>query len=424
MPGKLGERRVLLWVALLYVGQGLPYGVVSRVLPVYFRLNGVSLAEIGLLSLLSLPWTWKPLWGPLVDRFGSRRAWIVPCLAFLAVAVTILGRLPATEIAAPLVIVLLAFTFASATQDLALDAWAIDVFRARTGNGLGDRSGEKPGASSLLGTLNGVRSGAFRCAMILAGSGALLIADARGWSAAWLALAALFALLALAATLLPEPSRAPREERRTDLAGFWRWLARPEMAVFVAFLLLFKLGDQALARMVEPFWVDRGMTLAEIALAANTLGLGLSAAGALLGGWFVARRGTFSGLVWMGIAQAASNLAYFAVAALDLPRESIYVAGAIEYLTQGMGSAAALALLTLLCDRAHAATQYALVSALVAFSRDLAGALSGFGAERFGYAGFFALTAALALPGLAMLPLLRGRVATLERGAVSNQGAG
>jgi PAT family beta-lactamase induction signal transducer AmpG len=233
-------------------------------------------------------------------------------------------------------------------------------------------------------------------------------------------LACLFALLAIAALFLPEAERAARPaDARATFAALWRWLARPEMALFVAFLLLFKIGDQALNRMIEPFWVDRGMTLTEIAVAANTFGLGLSAAGALLGGWFVARRGTFSGLVWMGLAQAASNLAYWAVAAIDLPRESIYVASAIEYLTQGMGSAAALALLTLLCDRAHAATQYALVSALVAFSRDVAGALSGFGAERFGYAGFFALTIVLALPGLALLPWLRAPIAALQIGTIA-----
>jgi PAT family beta-lactamase induction signal transducer AmpG len=411
------ERRILWWVALLYVGQGLPYGVTARVLPVYFRVHGVSLAEIGLLSLIALPWTWKPLWAPLVDRFGSRRAWIVPCLAFLAVAVGALGLLPANPIALPLVLLLVAFAFASATQDLALDAWAIDVVASRSESGVP--------SNRLLGSLNGVRSGTFRVAMILAGSGALLVAGAADWTTAWLALAALFAVLAVAALFLPEAAREARApgsradlgastERRADLGALWRWLARREMALVVVFLLLYKLGDQALNRMIEPFWVDRGMTLAEIALAANTLGLGLSAAGALLGGWFVARRGTFSGLVWLGVAQAASNLAYFSVAAFALPRESIYVASAIEYFTQGMGSAALLALMTLLCDRAHAATQYALLSALVAFSRDLAGALSGFGAERFGYAGFFALTVALALPGLALLPWLAPKVALLE----------
>jgi PAT family beta-lactamase induction signal transducer AmpG len=302
------ERRILAWVALLYVGQGLPYGVTARVLPVYFRLHGVSLADIGLLALIALPWTWKPLWGPLVDRFGSRRAWMVPCLAFLAVAVAAVGALPANDIALPLIAVLLAFAFASATQDLALDAWAIDVVRThgvpddkRDGRRDGPRDGR---ASSLLGILNGVRSGAFRVAMI---------ADAFDWHAAWLALAAAFALLAVAALFLPEQPRGARAAgERADLGALWRWLARPRMALFVVFLLLYKLGDQALNRMLEPFWVDRGMTLAEIALAANTLGLGLSVVGALLGGWFVARRGTFSGLVWMGLAQALSNLAYFA----------------------------------------------------------------------------------------------------------------
>lgn len=402
----MSERRparfVLAWVALLYVGQGLPYGITSRVLPVYFRVHGVSLTEIGLLSLLALPWTWKPLWAPLVDRFGSRRAWIVPCLLFLAAATAALGFLPAGAITVPLVALLLAFTFASATQDLALDAWAVDVTTSR----------------ARLGMLNGIRSGAFRAAMILAGSGALLLAGASGWRAGWLALAALFLILATLALFLPEGERAVAtggaKSHGAALRELLAWLLRREMLVVVGFLLLFKIGDQALNRMVEPFWVDRGMTLAEIAVAANTFGLGLAAAGALAGGLFVARRGTYSGLLWLGIAQAASNLAYWAVATLDLPREAIYYAAAIEYFTQGLGSAAALSFQTLLCDRAHAATQYALLSAVSAFSRDIAGALSGFGADRLGYDGFFGLTVLLALPGLALLPWLRARIATLE----------
>jgi len=138
------SRRLLAWVTVLYLAQGLPYGVASRVWPVYFRTHGVSLAEIGLLGLLSLPWSWKPLWAPLVDRFGARRAWIAPALVASAALVAAVGELP-PAVGPLLVATMLAFTVASATQDIAMDAWTVDATAGRD-----------------LGPVNGVRAAAFR----------------------------------------------------------------------------------------------------------------------------------------------------------------------------------------------------------------------------------------------------------------------
>src|SRR5512140_1727328 len=104
------SRRTLAWVALLYAAQGLPFGVTSKIWPVYFRLHGISLREIGLMGLIALPWSWKPLWAPLVDRFGSRRAWIVPFLGILAAVSIAMPVLPADRVGPLLVVVLLAFT--------------------------------------------------------------------------------------------------------------------------------------------------------------------------------------------------------------------------------------------------------------------------------------------------------------------------
>jgi PAT family beta-lactamase induction signal transducer AmpG len=181
------------------------------------------------------------------------------------------------------------------------------------------------------------------------------------------------------------------------------------MLPIVAFALLYKLGDQAILRMIEPFWVDSGRSLSEIALVANTVGLTLTIAGALVGGAFVGRHGLYAGLLWLGLAQGATNLGYAVVAATALPPQALWFASAAENFAQGLGTAALLAFLTASCRRENAATEYALLSALFAFSREIAGALSGFGAERMGYAGFFAFTTLLAVPGLALLPLLRAR---------------
>jgi PAT family beta-lactamase induction signal transducer AmpG len=386
------KRKVLFWIAVLYFAEGLPFGIAYDVWPVFFRVHGVSLREIGLMSLLSLPWTWKLVWAPLVDRYGSRQHWITACLFVLGA--TTLAILPqdASHPSFLMWSLLLLFTTASATQDIAIDAYAVDVSTPKT-----------------IGSINGTRVSAARVALFVGGGGFLILADYTGWDLLWVALAIVFFALAAVAWLSP---RVPLEttERRHVLAPVLRWLLRWEMVPVVLFVLLFKVGDSTLGRMVKPFWVDRGYSLTEIGSISVTLGVVLTILGALAGGWIVNRIGIFRSLLWLGLAQLVSNLGYVVVAAVDLPRESIYVASMIESFTQGLGTAAFLSFLMNLCDKEHAATQYAILSALFALTRDVAGAFTGIGVESLGYAVFFAITTALALPALALLPLIRPRI--------------
>lgn len=385
-------RRKLTWVALLYFAEGLPFGIAYDVWPVYFRVHGVSLANIGLMSLLSLPWTWKMLWAPLVDRFGARQQWISASLLALAVATVAIIPQNAGHPSWLLWGVLLAFTAASATQDIAIDAYAVDI-----------STPEETGA------INGVRVSAARIALLVGGGGVMMLAELTGWTPLWIALAATFLVLSVIAYASP---RVPldQNERRNPIGPVLRWLLRLEMLPVLLFVPLFKLGDSLLGRMVKPFWVDRGYSLKEIGLISVTLGVVLTIVGALAGGWFVKRYGIFRGLLWLGIAQALPHLGYAAVAQFSLPRESIYVASMLESFTQGLGTAAFLSFLMNLCDREHAATQYALLSALFALTRDVVGAFSGIGVERLGYPMYFAFTAVLAIPMLALLPLIRKRI--------------
>jgi PAT family beta-lactamase induction signal transducer AmpG len=386
------KRKVLFWIAVLYFAEGLPFGIAYDVWPVFFRVHGVSLREIGLMSLLSLPWTWKLLWAPLVDRYGSRQHWITACLFFLGATTIALIPQDASQPSFLMWSLLLLFTTASATQDIAIDAYAVDVSTPKT-----------------IGSINGTRVSAARVAMLVGGGGFITLADFVGWNLLWVALAVMFFALAAVAWLSP---RVPLEasERQHSLAPVLRWLFRWEMVPVLAFVLLYKVGDSTLGRMVKPFWVDRGYSLTEIGTISVTLGVALTIVGALAGGWFVNRYGIFRSLLWLGLAQLVSNLGYVAVAAIDLPRESIYAASMIESFTQGLGTAAFLSFLMNLCDKEHAATQYAILSAMFALTRDVAGAFSGIGVEAFGYAVYFALTTALALPGLALLPAIRPRI--------------
>ena len=385
-------RRKLTWIAVLYFAEGLPFGIAYDVWPVFFRTHGVSLHDIGLMSLLSLPWTWKMLWAPLVDRWGDRQHWITAALLVLGGATIAIIPQDAAHPSWQLWAVLLLFTTASATQDIAIDAYAVDI--------------AGPGES---GAINGMRVTAARLALLAGGGGIVMLADFTGWGPLWVVVAGAFVVLAAVAFVSPRV-RLETEARRNPVAPVLRWLLRWEMVPVLLFVPLFKLGDSTLGRMVKPFWVDRGYSLTEIGLVSVTLGVVFTILGALAGGAFVTRFGIFRSLLWLGIAQSAVNLGYVAVATLPLPREAIYVASLLESFGQGLGTAAFLSFLMNLCDKEHAATQYAVLSALFALTRDVAGAFTGIGVETLGYGAYFASTVLLALPGLALLPLVRKHI--------------
>src|SRR5437867_9022206 len=168
------------WVSILYFAEGFPYGVFRDVWSVYFRTAGVSLKEIGLMDLLGLPWAIKPLWAPLVDRYGDRRRWIGSCLLVMAVLLAIHPLFDASSISIGFWLVLLLFTLASATQDIAIDAHTI-AFLPK----------EEAGAA------NGIRVSAYRVAMIASGGGIVLAAEFFGWPAMWIAAGLIVGALAL-----------------------------------------------------------------------------------------------------------------------------------------------------------------------------------------------------------------------------------
>lgn len=401
-------RRKLGWVAVLYFAEGLPFGVVKELMPVYLRDRGVELAAIGLYSLIGLPWTLKVAWSPLVDRYGDRRLWMAVCLAVLALATAALGAVEPT--AAVLVgAVMLLIAFASATQDVAIDAYTIGLVA--------------PGEE---GSTNGVRVTAARVALIASGGGLVLLSTWLGWPAVFAIAAAAFALLALAVPWAPRVA-VSAEARRRWLEPLREWAARPAAPAVFAFVLLYKLGDAAMGPMIKPFWLDSGLTVGEVGVVSSTVGMFATIAGAIAGGRFTDRFGIWRALLVLGLAQALSNLGYATAAWLAPPppasavtslagalgaigepaRALIYTASMIESFTSGLGTAAFLSFLMNICDKEHAAVQYAGLSALFGLSRDAAGAVSGWAVQAVGYAAWFAFTVALALPALLLLPRIR-----------------
>jgi len=383
-------RSKLFWISALYFAEGFPFGLVVDNLPVYFRTHGVSLTEIGLMSLLGAPWTLKVLWSPLVDRFGRRQQWIAACLVVMAVLLAALPYFDATRPGAVLWAALLLLTTASATQDIAIDAYTI---------GLLD-SGEE-------GVANGVRVSAYRVALIVGGGGLVILAGRLGWTAVYDAAALILLVLAFGAWCSPAVPQVQVDPQQAWFRPLWDWLERPGAPLIFLFVLTYKLGDSSMGPMVKPFWVDRGLSVEEIGFISTTLGVGASIVGALIGGMLTTRWGLFRGLWALGMLQAVSNLGYAAIAAFDLGRLPLYAASLAESFTGGLGTAAFLAFLMHICDKRRAATEYALLSALFGFTRTLAGAFSGWGTTHLGYATYFAMTFVLALPAFTLLPWVR-----------------
>ena len=386
-------RSLMMMVALLYVAEGLPAGIFHDLVQVWLlEAHNVSLGEIGMVSLLALPWTFKAIWAPLIDRTGTAARWVSSALISIGLITVILPWVPT---GLTVWVLLGCLTFASATADVAIDGYTATVV-----------------PPELHGRVNGWRVAAYRGAMLLAGGGAVA-------AAAWLDWSIIFAIVGVATIALAWwtkslpviPHSADNESGWwTEL---WRWLSQPGSWALFLFVLTFKMGDAAMAPMVKPFWLQgANLGLAELGLISITAGAGLTVAGALLGGELATRWGLFRALWVLGALQAVSNLGYMG-AAMYPDRWIVYSASMFESFCSGLGVAAFLAFLMRVCDAKQAATRFALLTALSMVARNVIGAPSGFLVEAYGYASYFGFTFLLALPAFALLPRIQKRIATL-----------
>jgi PAT family beta-lactamase induction signal transducer AmpG len=479
-------RSKFFWVAVLYFSEGFPFGIFFDVLPVYFRRQGVNLADIGALSLLGLAWTLKFLWAPAIDHYRGHRLWMAGC--DLAMGAILLAFAAAAGFGPWMWAAIGFFTVLSATNDIAIDGYTIEILNR-----------------DEMGLANGIRIGFYRVGMLGAGA-VLVLPDWVGWSNAFACAAVALALSAGAMLLAPREQPRPRaapqvrdtwarvlaqpllaaglacfaafvaalivieyQRPRLDggtvramgmatvlllgasavllraaarrqpaaidtsdpvLGGLLELFARRGILPVLLFVLIFKLGDASMGFMVKPFWSDAGFSLTEIGLVSVNIGLGLSIAGGLAGGWYADRVGIFRALWVLGLYQALSNLGYAAVAAalpaggeiLLWQRAAMYAASATESFTGGLGTAAFLAFLMAIVDKRHSAAEYALLSSVFALSRSVAGWGSGFGAQELGYSGYFLLTFFLSFPAYALLPWVKEALARSdERSAQSSQ---
>jgi PAT family beta-lactamase induction signal transducer AmpG len=452
---------------LLGFSSGLPLALTAGALQAWLTVEGISIKTIGYFALVGLPYTFKFVWAPLLDRFeprwlGRRRAWIFVFQVLLAIACFLMARFDPASSISTMAVLAVAIAFLSASQDIVFDAYRADLLSA-----------EERGAGAAVSVLG------YRLAMLVSGGAALIIADQwLGWPATYRLMGGLMLLLAAMTLFCPRVPDAQRllSSARAEWLGFvvmvavgaaaWfglsqalRWLPldgasrftvlgletatmvltglaaiyAARMVGFPSFLapweaffsrkhalwllmliVLYKLGD-AFAGSLTTSFLLRGVGFTQTEVGAINKGLGLVATivGALAGGAWLSNRPLYNALMLFGILQAVSNFGYWLLAVLPKSYGLMAAAIGIENLCGGLGTAAFVAFLMALTDRRYSAAQYALLSALAAVGRVYVGPASGVMVDSFGWPTFFMLTVITALPGLLLLWCLRADVRAL-----------
>ena len=394
----------------LGVASGLPSSLVFATLSIWLREEGLSRTAIGLFGAVATPYAINFLWAPVLDHarlpvlgaLGRRRSWIVAAQALLCLAIAAMALTDPTERPLALAAAALAVAILSATQDVAIDAYRVEILEPET-----------YGAGAAVAVL-GWYLGAF-----VSGAGALYLADAASWQTAYLGAAGLIAALMAVPLLAAEPearTAAPPAQRVVEwlrhavvgpFAEFFRRLGCIA-ALVIAFIVFYKLGEAMLGRMAGVFYVDLAFTKVEIANYAKTVGLAGTLIGVVLGGAICARVRVTTALFAGGIAMASTNLLFALLAWTGKDHGLLAAAVFLDNLTGGLATSAFVAFLSGLCNRDFTATQYALLASIGNFARIQLGALSGWAVDRMDgdWAAFFVLTTLAVLPGLALLLLV------------------
>ncbi|MBK5256687.1 MAG: MFS transporter, partial [Vicinamibacteria bacterium] len=382
-------------VTLLMFSSGLPLGLVWIAIPVWLKDIGVDIRVIGLLTLFQAPWSFKFLWSPLMDRYelpflGRRRGYVLISqigLFLTGLALTFVSDHP--ERFAVIASLCLAIALIAATQDIAIDAYTVEVLHEHE-----------------QGLAVGARTAMYRVAMNLSGGLAISLAGEFGWMAVNGLLAICYLPCLLITLWADEPEVrqvAPTTLREAVWEPFLGLLARPSAIEILAFVVLFKLADAFAQSLQRPFFREIGFDLWDVGIVSSTIGTVGIMVGTFVGGLLTNSLGLGRALWITGFLQALSNVGYAWVSESGPVSWVLYVAMAFEYISSGLGTGAFGVLLLRLTEKRFSATQYALLSSLFSLPRIFAGPPSGLLADTLGWTNFFLLTVVMAIPGMVML---------------------
>jgi PAT family beta-lactamase induction signal transducer AmpG len=390
------NRRMLICV-FTGLASGMPLYVLFQLVPAWLHDEGVSLAEIGLFALVGIPYTWKFLWAPLMDRWippflGRRRGWMLIFQLALLVSIGALGMLQPSKATWVIAWLAAAVAFFSASQDIALDAYRREIL-----------------PDVELGLGNSIHVQAYRISSLVPGSLSLILADILPWGAVFWITAAFMLVGVLMTLLISEPETelpAGTSLARAVIAPFSEYLGRRGwwgLLLVLGFMFLYKIGDNMATALATPFYLDMGFSKTQIGLVAKHAALWPAIIGGLLGGLIMVRLGINRSLWLFGVVQVVSILGFALLAGTGPLLWLLAVVISFEYLGVGMGTAAFTAFIARETSRTYAATQFALFTALAALPRTFANASTGMIVEVTGWQSFFLLCALLALPGMLLL---------------------
>jgi PAT family beta-lactamase induction signal transducer AmpG len=392
----LFSRRMLVCVFIGF-SSGMPLYVLIQLVPAWLRSHGVDLATIGLFALVSLPYTWKFLWSPLMDRFvppflGRRRGWAVLTQLALLLTIGLLGQFDPAESLRAIVVLVFFVSLFSASQDIVIDAYRRELL-----------------ADDELGTGNSFFINAYRLSSLVPGALALILSDHLPWAAVYWVTAA-FMSVGVATTLVirevSDDSLAPHSLREAVVEPFREFFRRDGTATaltILAFMFFYKLGDNMATALATPFYLDMGFSRTEIGSIAKVAALWSVIAGSLIGGIAMLRLSINRALWIFGAVQMVTILGFAWLSAVGYNPTGLFLVVSAEYLGVGLGTVALTAYIARETSRAFTATQFALFTSFIAVPRTFANASTGFLVEAMGYTAFFLLCTAVALPGLLML---------------------
>lgn len=376
---------------------GMPLYVLTQLIPGWLRTEGIDLATIGLFTIVTLPYTWKFVWAPLLDRYrlpflGRRRGWMLVSQVLLLYTIVQFGALNPTEDLSVVVWLVFATSLFSATQDILLDAYRREML-----------------SDDELGTGTSIFVNAYRISSLVPGSLAFVLADVLPWSAVF-SVVSFFMTIGIVTTLLVAETAderiAPRTVREAVVEPFVEFFSRDSIKsalLVLSFLFLYKLGDNLATALQTPFFIDMGFTLTEIGTVAKFAILGSSILGTALGGLLMLKLSVNKALWLFGFVQICSILGYAALAKIGNNLYALFAAASFEYLGVGLGAVALWAFMAKQTSTRFTATQLALLTSLTAVPRTIANASTGFIIEAVGYFNFYLLCVLLAVPGLVLL---------------------
>ncbi len=375
---------------------GLPLYILISLLPAWMRSEGISLKSIGLFALIGIPYTWKFLWAPAMDKYvlpflGRRRGWMLLSQVALLLSIASFGFFNPKNSLLSIAIIALFVAFFSASQDIVIDAYRREL--------LPDKE---------LGFGNSIHVNAYRISGLIPGSLALILADSMEWKFVFLIVSAFMGVGIILTFFVTEPnlSSKPRTLTEAVVEPFKEFINRKGLKgafLILAFMFLYKIGDNMATALATPFYLDMGFTLSEIGIIAKNATLWPAIIGGILGGLLMIKIGINRALWIFGFVQIFTILGFVFLAQAGNDKIVLAIVISMEYLGVGLGTAAFVAFIAKSTHPKYTATQLALFTAFASLPRTFANSIVGFIVESFGWQNFFIICTIIAIPGIILL---------------------